>query len=98
LGNGVMGGRARRDPSGHGEVTAGPNLVEASREGQGVDTEGRAGTVGELPWTVGGQGEERWKRQGEGDGDEADGRPAGEDGVLRPDAWGRSARNQTRRG
>jgi hypothetical protein len=28
-----MGDRARRDPSGHGEVMAGPDLVEASREG-----------------------------------------------------------------
>jgi hypothetical protein len=28
-----MGGRARRDPSGYGEVTVGPDLVEASREG-----------------------------------------------------------------
>jgi hypothetical protein len=32
-GNDVMGDRSRRDPSGHGEVTAGPDLVEASREG-----------------------------------------------------------------
>jgi hypothetical protein len=28
-----MGGRARQDPSDHGEVTAGPDLVEANKEG-----------------------------------------------------------------